>query len=173
MQHINGSWKNPIFGVDTVFEPKDPAFIFTKTSRRIDSDLFDNSIETKPDFENLVIYGHSLDEADYSYFFPAFDKLKLTDSLASNVVVFAYSIYDSNKEEEIKAELRQAVSNIMYAYAKSKNLSDPKRFLDSLSTQKRIVTYEIPMLDRKEYGYSLIDQNWDRIYKEIDNLEKR
>ena len=172
IQHINGSWKNPIFGVDTIFEPREEPFMFTKTSRRIDSDLFNASVDLKPDFENLVVFGHSLNEADYSYFFPVFDKLHLTDSLASNVVVFAYSIYDAKKEAELKTALRKSISDILYAYAISKNLSDPKRFLDSLSTQKRIITYEIPQLKRNEYSVSLIDQEWENLYKAIDDLKE-
>lgn len=144
IQHINGSYLNPIFGIDSSFEPKDECFIFTKTARRIDSDMFEQSFERKPDFENVVIFGHSLNEADYSYFFPLFDKLNLLDSLANNVVVFAYSIYDEKQEKTIKSTLRKSISNIMFAYAKSKGVSEPQRFLDSLSTQNRIVTYELP-----------------------------
>lgn len=144
IQHINGSYLNPIFGIDSSFEPEDECFIFTKTARRIDSDMFNHSFERKPDFENVVIFGHSLNEADYSYFFPLFDKLNLLDSLANNVVVFAYSIYDGKQEQAIKSTLRKSISNILFAYAKSKGVSEPQRFLDSLSTQNRIVTYELP-----------------------------
>lgn len=144
IQHINGSYLNPIFGIDSSFEPDDECFIFTKTARRIDSDMFEQSFERKPDFENVVIFGHSLNEADYSYFFPLFDNLNLLDSLANNVVVFAYSIYDEKQERTIKSTLRKSISNIMFAYAKSKGVSEPQRFLDSLSTQNRIVTYELP-----------------------------
>lgn len=168
VQHINGSYENPIFGIDTIFEPKDEEFIFTKTCRRIDADLIDPSFERKAEFENLVVFGHSLNEADYSYFFPIFDKLKLTDANAINVVVFAFSIFDRDKEFEIQSNLRQAISNILYAYAKSKNLNDPKRFLDMLSTQKRIITYEILELNKTKSSF---DIEWDRIYKEIDSTD--
>lgn len=171
IQHINGSLENPIFGLDTIFEPKDERFLFTKTSRRIDSDMFYEAVDLKPDFDNLVIFGHSLDEADYSYFFPIFDRLHLTDTIASNTVVFAYTIYDADREAEIKSTLRQSIANILYAYAISKNLPDPKRFLDSLSTQKRIITYEIPQLNRNNYPRSSIDKEWQDLYKEIDELK--
>ena len=172
LQHINGSFENPIFGIDTIFEPDDECFVFTKTARRIDSDMFEEAFEAKQEFDNLIVFGHSLNQADYSYFFPVFDKLLLTDSLATNVVVFAYCIFDDNKQETIKVETRRAVSNIMYAYAKSKGLPEPGRFLDSLSTQKRIVMYEIPSLKRTNYSYTHIDAEWEKIYKEIDALNK-
>lgn len=172
IQHINGSYENPIFGIDTIFEPNDECFVFTKTARRIDSDMFEEAFETKQEFENLIVFGHSLNQADYSYFFPVFDKLMLTNSLATNVIVFAYSVFDDNKKEEIKSDVRKAVSDILYAYAKSKQLPDPGRFLDSLSTQKRIVMYEVPPLIRKSYGYSHIDDEWDKTYKEFAAYNK-
>ena len=167
VQHINGSFKNPIFGIDTVFEPNDECFVFTKTARRIESDMFEEAFETKSKFENIIVFGHSLNEADYSYFFPAFDKLLLTDSSATNVAVFAYSVFDDNKKEEIKTDVRKAVSDIMYAYAKSKKLPDPGRFLDGLSTQKRIIMYEVPPLKREDYSYSHIDEEWDKTRKDF------
>ena len=172
LQHINGSFKNPIFGIDTIFEPNDECFIFTKTARRIDSDMLEESFESKPDFDNLIVYGHSLNKADYSYFFPIFDKLLLTDSLSTKTIVFAYSIFDKDKKEELKAYTRKAVSDIMFAYAKSKQLPDPGRFLDSLSTQKRIIMYEVPPLDSMNYGSCHIDEEWDAIYKENNLLNE-
>ena len=173
LQNINGDLGSPIFGIDSIFEPKDDRFVFTKTGRRIDSDLFGYSYEAKPEFENIIIYGHSLNEADYSYFFPVFDRIKLTDTLASNVIVFAYSIYDKDREESIKSDLRDAMSKLLYTYAVDKQLPNPKRFLDSLSTQKRIITYEIPTLQREKYGYSIVDQEWKKIYDKVDKISKQ
>ena len=173
LQNINGNIEAPIFGIDSIFEPKDVRFMFTKTGRRIDSDLFEPSYESKLEFENIVIFGHSLNQADYSYFFPLFDKLKLTDILATNVIVFAYSVYDKEKEDFIKNELREAIAKILYAYAVDKKLTNPSRFLDSLSTQKRIITYEISTLDRNRYGYSMVDHDWEEVYKKINSLQQK
>lgn len=171
LQNINGDMNSPIFGIDSIFEPKDQRFIFTKTGRRIDSDLFGFSYDAKPEFENIVIFGHSLNPADYSYFFPLFDRIKLTDILATNVIVFAYSIYDEKKEDIIKSQLRDAMSKLLYAYAVDKQLPNPCRFLDSLSTQKRIITYEIPVLQKEKYSSSLVDQEWRNIYKKVESIE--
>ena len=170
LQNINGDIDSPIFGVDSIFEPKDERFIFTKTARRIDFDLFGYNYDAKPTFENIVIFGHSLNQADYSYFFPLFDRMELTNILANNVIVFAYCIYDPENENTIKSQLREAISKLFYAYAVDKKITNPSRFLDSLSTQKRIITYEIPTLKRENYGYSLVDQDWDKTYKRIDSL---
>lgn len=168
-QNINGSYANPIFGVDSKFSPDDVRYIFTKTARRIDSDMFNDTFESKPYFENVVIYGHSLNEADYSYFFPLFDKLNLLDSTATGILVFAYSVYDDACKEKIEASFRKSMSTIIFEYAKSKKVSDPERLLDSLSTQKRILTY---MLNNIHYGprQTELDREWDKIYKEMDAI---
>lgn len=171
--YINGYFESPIFGIDTCFEPDDDKFIFTKTCRRMDDEINDSDHLAKEEFDNVVIFGHSLNEADYSYFFPLFDKLELLDSTANGVLVFAYFIYDKENESQIKANLRLSISNIIYAYAKDKGVSNPKRFLDTLSTNRRVLTYEIlDFPDRLKLSKTRLDGDWDRIYKEIDNLKE-
>lgn len=133
VNYINGSFEEPIFGVDSYFEPSDERYVFTKTSRRMESDMESLSCSSKAEFKNIIIYGHSLNEADYSYFFPIFDKLNLLDLTSDGVIVFAYSVWDKNKEEIIKSELRNNISNMIYKYALEKGVSNPKRTLDSLS----------------------------------------
>lgn len=167
-QNINGSYKNPIFGIDSKFPPEDNRYIFTKTARRIDSDMFDESFESKPNFDNVIIYGHSLNEADYSYFFPLFDKLNLLDSTALGVIVFAYSVYDKSSAEYIESDFRKSISKILFEYANSKQLPEPGRLLDSLSTQKRIVTFKLNDIRFDGAVKSQLDREWDKIYKDLD-----
>ena len=93
LNHINGTYISPIFGIDSIFVPSNERFIFTKTSRRIESELDYSNFEAEEPFKNVVVYGHSLDEADYNYYFPIFDKLKLVDNNENGKLVFAYSIY--------------------------------------------------------------------------------
>ena len=168
ISYINGSYKSPIFGIDTVFEPGDERFIFTKTGRRIDSDMYNDEYDNKNDFDNAIVYGHSLNESDYCYFFPLFDKLNLANTLAKGKIVFCYSIYDNKRTEDIKNELRERVFKILFEYARSKGLSDPKRFLDGLSVQNRIILFEVPLLNKKDYTVSAIDDEWAEIYREVE-----
>lgn len=167
-QNVNGSYKNPIFGVDSRFMPNEKQFIFTKTCRRIDADMVDETFQSNPYFENVIIYGHSLDEADYSYFFPLFDKLNLLDSTSNGVIVFVYSIYDEAKKSEIEINFRSRMTRIMLEYAKSKHLTDPERLLDSLSTQKRIVSFSLNNLQVNGFPKSTLDLKWEKIYKELN-----
>ena len=98
-----------------------------------------------------------------------FDRLELFDAVASGVIVFAYSLYDKKKEEKIKSELNKSIFDLMHAYAESRKNVDANRFLDSLSTQKRILTYEIPINDPLKTRKSIIDEEWEQIYKEVDH----
>lgn len=165
--NINGSYLNPIFGVDTKFLPGEPRYIFTKTLRRIDFDMIDDSVDSKVDFENVIIFGHSLNDADYSYFFPMFDKLDLLNSVANGVLVFAYSVYDERKSEQIESNFRFSISKIIYEYAMSKKLPDPERLLDSLSTQKRIVVYRIDPINRRGKAKGSFELEWEKKINEV------
>ena len=154
-RNINGNTEAPIFGIDSIFPPNDCRIIFTKTYRRMMEDM-DNQIVKPPKiFENVVIYGHSLDKADYSYFFPIFDQLQLTNSLAKGSIVFAFTIFDQLNESQIKASLNKSIYEIIESYAAYKNYLNKEkiRLVDYLSIQKRIVLYEIPEITNRELTY--------------------
>ena len=154
-RNINGDYESPIIGVDSVFSPTDEQIVFTKTYRRMIADMNRIEIEEPAPFKHVIIYGHSLDEADYSYFFPIFDKLKLLDSNADGTIVFAFTIYDSEKEHEIKSKLNKSVYKIIESYADVKGFKEKEkiRLVDYLSIQKRIIMYEIPELTGRDYNY--------------------
>ena len=170
LNHINGSCSNPIFGIDSKFSPSDPRFIFTKTSRRIESKMVFKNYLSEESFNHVVIFGHSLDEADYSYFFPIFDKLNMLDSNAKGTLVFAFNIYDSKKTKSIKKNLRQGVSKMLYNYALEHQVSNPNRFLDSVSTQKRILFYEVKNTNKRD-SEKEIDRFEEEWKKTIEMME--
>lgn len=166
--NINGSFKAPIFGIDTVFLPNDWRYLFTKTSRRIDNDFYSDNQNISSDFSNAVIYGHSLNQADYNYFFSLFDELKLLDTLSPSVLVFAYSIYKGKTEEQIKSDLNLKISDIIHEYAVSKKLADPSRLLDRLSIQGRIATYKIPEINKRDRCKSNNKIHYEEMCKKMD-----
>lgn len=145
LHNINGSFNSPIFGIDSiVFKPNAPQYIFSKVCRRMENEMNKEFAETRKEFENIVIYGHSLNKADHNYFFGIFDLINVLDLNKSNVIVFAYSIYDENQKEDIKLNLRLTISNLICEYAISKGMSSPNRLLDSLTASGKIIMYEIP-----------------------------
>ena len=143
--NINGNVDNPIFGIDSsAFLPPDPRYMFSKTNRRMELDMLEYESYEREEFDNVVIYGHSLTTSDYSYFFSLFDKLDIINLAKKSVIVFAYSIYDKEKEEEIKSDYRLAISNLFKEYSKYKGNSNyPNRLLDALTTQGKVLLYEI------------------------------
>ncbi len=179
VNYINGSYEKPIFGIDSFFEPDDERFIFTKTSRRIESKIVENDYSADLDFKNIIIYGHSLNEADYSYFFPIFDKLELTNNEAVGRLIFGYSIFKRSDEQIIKTDLRKNVAKLLYTYAKEKKIPNPKRFLDSVSIQKRVLFYEVDVIPKDRYRYCVDDfeEEWKKIIKtmeqQVDSFESK
>lgn len=153
---INGNCLHPIFGVDSVFSPSQPEYIFTKTNRRIELGMISQEqrllshegAQAKEDFNNAIVFGHSLSEADYNYFFPILDQLEIDNYSSKKKFIVAYSIYDKSKEFTIKKRLRKDIYSLFQAYAKyrGKTGNEANRLLDSLTTQGRVETYELPLL---------------------------
>ena len=121
--HINGDLENPIFGVDSnFFSPSDSRYLFTKTCRRMEWNMTKRIEKSISDFDNIIIFGHSLDEADYSYFFSIFDKLNIADISCKAKIVFGYTIYKETLEDEILVSTRVCIARLFQAYA---NMSFP------------------------------------------------
>src|SRR5574344_1486216 len=87
-------------------------------------------------FENILIYGHSLNRQDYSFFFPLFYYLQLDNKLKPTTDVFFYSIYGERSENGIISELSSNIANLFEAY---ENYLYPSRkgmrLLDALSIE--------------------------------------
>ena len=65
----------------------------------------------------------------------------------TNKIVFAFSVFDEKESYAIKAEHRKAINQLFTSYAKYKGFKEePERLLDALTTQGRILTYEIPSI---------------------------
>ncbi len=154
LHNINGNLENPIFGIDSnLCRASDPRFIFTKTNRRMELEMINFECQKDIAFDNVIVYGHSLSSNDYSYFFPLLDKLEMTNFLSNKKIIFGFSVYDREKETEIKRKNRLNIQKLFEAYANYKGLKDVNRLLDSLTTQNRVLTYEIRTSEN--YFYSL------------------
>ena len=143
--NINGSINSPIFGVDSsLFFAPDPRYIFTKTNRRMELDMDTDDAYAQEEFNNIVFFGHSLTASDYSYFFSIFDKIDIIDLTKKSKIVFAYAIYDEELEDKIKSDYRLAIFSLFQEYSIYKGNKDaPNRLLDALTTQGKIILYEI------------------------------
>lgn len=143
-KNINGNISNPIFGIDSDgINPSSVKYIFTKTNRRLELDFFSTELNKNISFNNLIIYGHSLNKADYNYFFPLFDKLDLVNNNASGKIVFEYSVYGTRTEYDVAMELKQKIYKILKSYAEYKGIKQYQRFIDFLISDQRIITYKL------------------------------
>ena len=124
IRHINGDCEHPIFGVAfTAAEEKNMTkeLCFSKTSRRLwqDTQAGRTSIEAYEDkIDEAIIFGHSLNEMDYDYFNYLFSLLKFHTLEPSEMgsVTFAFSIYDEEKEDDIRRNHVQRVYKMLDRY---------------------------------------------------------
>ncbi len=101
LKNIHGTFLNDdhpeiIFGVDSFnVNPKHPFYIFTKTFRVSFIETKNNKYESQivlKDIKEIIIYGHSLNYQDYSYFFAIFNVLNL--NVSDLKVTLFYSNYN-------------------------------------------------------------------------------
>ena len=115
-----------------------------KTNRRMELDMIKKEERVTVPFDNVVIYGHSLNKADYNYFFALLDKLNLIDSSNNSKVVFAYSLYPESKPEDIRKNYRSGISQLFCSYSTYiGKTTEPNRLLDLLTLEDKVFIYEI------------------------------
>ncbi len=147
IKHINGDYKNPIFGIDSSkIDADSPEFIFTKVSRRmINSVLNKLPVESSFDkeFNHIVVFGHSLNVHDFNYFFPIFDYLDILNIMKNSTITFVYYVYDKNKKEEIVINNIKMIVRLIDAYEKYAGKNRDNRLIDTLTIDGRIKFIEI------------------------------
>ena len=143
MYNINGTVTQPIFGYfSPTTDPLTNEHRFTKSHRKTLASFENEEIKKEDFFEHLIIFGHSLNEQDYNYFFPLFDDLDLNNTNCLGKLIIAFTIYDSNKRKEIIETLTKRLIKMIYEYEKSSG-SSGNRLYDKLQYKNRILFYEI------------------------------
>ncbi len=160
---INGNFNDPIFGIGSIFDYKDPRYRFTKTHRHVCAQMKKMMTQEIIHYENIVVYGHSLGEFDYNYFLSVLDKIDISNPSKNSCFVYVYSIYDETKRNKIEKTVRNRVYKLFDDYTKTRKLRND--LFDSLESQKRILMVELGELG-EEYNYkSHFD---DKEYEEDD-----
>ena len=93
--NIHGTTENPIFGIDSKEAEEDQQYIyFTKTSRVLEANIEKKEVVSPltyiPYTGEIVFFGHSLAEADYSYFQSIFDYY----DIYNNTINLKFLYYD-------------------------------------------------------------------------------
>ena len=155
--NIHGDFKNPIFGIDS-HNSEEQFQNFTKTSRILNNDTVGNFELPKPEkLGTINFFGHSLSEADYSYFQSLFDYY---DIYSSNIKLnFMYSEYDKNDLTRSKRETHNNVVKLMKNYGeKLENKDKGKNLLHKLLIENRIklinINKENKIIDNSNYSFN-------------------
>ena len=154
--NIHGDFKNPIFGIDSL-NSEEQFQNFTKTSRILNNDTIENFELPKPEkLGTINFFGHSLSEADYSYFQSLFDYY---DIYSSNIKLnFMYSEYDKNDLTRAKRETHNNVVKLMNNYGeKLENKDKGKNLLHKLLIENRIKLINVDkgnkIIDNANYSF--------------------
>lgn len=136
--NIHGDYKNPIFGIDNQ-NVDESMNIFTKTYRILSSDTIESfTLPSNKLLETIYFFGHSLSEADYSYFQSMFDYYSIYDSKIR--LIFLYSYHDGKE----KSRQESRVVKLINDYGKTlENKDKGKNLLHKLLLENRIKIYEI------------------------------
>ena len=136
--NIHGDYKNPIFGIDNQ-KIDESMNIFTKTYRILSSDTIESfTLPSNELLETIYFFGHSLSEADYSYFQSMFDYYSIYDSKIR--LIFLYSDHDGKE----KSRQENRVVKLINDYGKTlENKDKGKNLLHKLLLENRIKIYEI------------------------------
>lgn len=132
----------PIIGIDAdkVFAD-DRIYKFTKTYRIMRLAMNSDNSELVPQsITKIIFYGHSLAQADYSYFQSIFDKC---DIYHNNVILeFYYSTYENCNEEQATRNMFDRVSQLLDNYGKTIP-NQGKNLLSKMLLENRIRIKEL------------------------------
>lgn len=114
------------------------AIPFTKTFRKL---VFRENVPvlTKK-YDNVIIYGHSLGEQDYSYFQSVFDYLDIYKS--NTVIKFVYSDYfiEKNAKNKYRIEMAKKLFKLLRSYGQTLNNKDNgQNLIHKLLLENRLI----------------------------------
>lgn len=153
--HINGDYNFPIFGIDdnVVVDSTTKTivdmnwYIFTKIYRRLELYGQKTAIPKNKEYSGIIVYGHSLNEQDYSYFYPLFNQLDFTNSNKASrngkYIIFKYSAYEGCTSDQAKEKTIVAVVKMLERYNREILNASHFRLLNILFNQNRIRFEEV------------------------------
>lgn len=144
IQNIHGNIeeKNTILGIDG-HGGDDDILEFTKTYRLLSHSQVKERIDFSQKFDCIKFFGHSLGEADYSYFQSIFDGLDLYS--AKTKLFFYFQVYDPHRRTEIISQNYHAVSKLLKRYGETfqSNPDHGKNLMHKLILEGRLTVKEL------------------------------
>ncbi len=145
--NVHGSFnKIAIFGIDqSKVGASDFGYIFTKTYRKISNrkKLISFPLPSLKEVDEIVFYGHSLSEADYSYFQSIFDYY---DIYHSNIkLTFKYSLYGEFPEINEKEHYSCIIKLIRNYGETMDNINHGNNLVHKLLLENRLEVKEVKL----------------------------
>ncbi|ECZ3726709.1 hypothetical protein F8B73_06865 [Listeria monocytogenes] len=140
--NIHGiSEEDVIFGIDNEkITPDSEAYDFTKTYRKLISKGNSKQGILSKDISEIIFFGHSLSDADFSYFQSIFDYL---DIYSTDISLIFYYVNYKNDAELVRREETKAVRALILKYGESMdNQKKGKNILHKLLLEERISVLE-------------------------------
>lgn len=130
----------PIFGVDNhnIDDNDDWRIIFTKPYRVIENGV--NEIRKSNGYANtdkITIYGHSLGQADYSYFETIFDENNLYNS-NTEIEYFYYAGEDKLEKVKNRKNATKTLYNLLTDYGKTLSDQHGNNIINKLNIENRL-----------------------------------
>lgn len=156
--NVHGNYKRiAIFGIDqNKVETNSNVYQFTKTFRKMNEQekILSHSLPNQVEINEIIFYGHSLSEADYSYFQSIFDYYDIYHSEVK--LSFLYSEYgeDSGFVGLRRRQIRN-VTNLIREYGKTMdNQNHGRNLVHKLLLENRL-SYKVVHLNK----IKLVDLN--------------
>lgn len=144
VEYVHGeSTKDIIFGIDTNgLKSISEEYRYTKTYRKLLMNVENQKHVSLPkNVFRIVFFGHSLSDADFSYFQSIFDFYSIYDSNIG--LEFHFSIYNESERQEIVSNQLNAVTNLFSKYGeKMMNSHQGENMLHKLILENRIKIIE-------------------------------
>ena len=151
--HGNLEERNIIIGVDkSTIQNKSPKIMrFTKSWRQLSRVLNVSMLPAKQDVNEIVVFGHSLGNQDYSYFHSIFNyydiyssNVKLTFLYANYHIDEKTGLHDYEKDEEHRLSYIDSVYGLLIDYVeKSLGQKEADSFVTKIQLEGRLLVEEI------------------------------
>lgn len=155
--NVHGNFnKKVIFGVDQdEIKAEEKYYIFTKTYRKAseNKNLVTQPLPRRNSINEIIFFGHSLSNADYSYFKSIYDYYDLYDSDIKLSFKYSYFNHESTHWEIKHKQINSAI-NLIKRYGKSmSNTKNGENLIHKLLLENRINFEDIKLekIDTKSF----------------------
>lgn len=145
VENVHGTANEEIiFGIDYKdLSYNSEEYKYSKTYRKLLSNVSNNQHQAlTPDVKTIKFYGHSLSDADYSYFQSIFDFYSIYNSNVS--IEFFFNVYDESIRKNILTNQLSGVTSLLSIYGETMtNENHGKNLIHKLLLENRIRIIEI------------------------------